>query len=184
MNEFKVRSNTKSVKNNYVVRIQELHEQVWCVTLQFSRHKLFWKWSNPSNFNKNKIHLNLWPTPRLQNIPQPIPSGMKRIFFVDIYLTFCYLLHLYVYFDDCWQRGTLRDADDHEKTLINSFRELADAKTHFQFEDNPAQRDRVDKLRSSILSWILSQNTTRIRGALINYWMLDGPIDIKWPFGI
>ena len=154
------------------------------MTLQFSRHKVCWKFSNSSNFNKNKIHLNLCPTPRLQNIPQPIPSGMKRIFFGDIYPTFCYLFLLYVYFDICWQRGTSRDADDHEKTLINSFRELADATTHFKFEDNPAQHDRVDKLRSGILSWILSQNTTRIRGALITYWMLDGPIDIKWNFGI
>ena len=71
------------------------------VTLQFSRHKLFYKFSNSSNFNKNKIHLNLWSTPRLQNIPQPIPSRMKRIFFIDIYPTFCYLFLLYVYYDVC-----------------------------------------------------------------------------------
>ena len=51
---------------------------------------------------KNKIHLNLWPTPRLQNIPQPIPSDMRRIFFfIGIYPTFCYLFLLYVYFDVC-----------------------------------------------------------------------------------
>ena len=30
VNELKVRSNTKSVKKNYVVQIQELYEQVWC----------------------------------------------------------------------------------------------------------------------------------------------------------
>ena len=106
------------------------------------------------------------------------------LFFVDIYPTFCYWFLLYVYFEVCWQRGMSSDADDQEKTLINSFRELADATTHFKYEDNPAQRDRVDELCSHIPSWIFSQNTTRIRGALINYWMLDGPIYMKWNFEI
>ena len=80
------------------------------------------------------------------------------LFFIDIYPTLCYLFLLYLYFDVCWQRGTTRDADDQEETLINSFRELADATAHLKFEDNPAQRDRVDKLRSCIPSWIFSQN--------------------------
>ena len=65
----------------------------------------------------------------------------ETYFFCRYISDFCYLLFLYVHFDVCWQRGTSRDADDHEKTLINSFRELADATTHFKFEDNPAQRD-------------------------------------------
>ena len=97
-----------------------------------------------------------------------------------IYPTFCYLLPSYVHFDVCWQRGTSRDADDQEKTLIKCSRELTDATTHFKFEDNSAQRDRVDKLRSRIPSWILSQNITSIRGELINYWMVDEPIYMKW----
>ena len=77
-------------------------------------------------------------------------------FYVDIYPACCYLFFLYVYFDVCWQRWTSRDADDHEKTLINSFRELADATTHFKFEVNPAQRNRVDELRSRIPSRIFT----------------------------